>query len=67
MFIAQIDFEISESVDNERQTDAIYSFLAALLHKGRILDRGFAVFQTHNVFRTFVRVPAKDAFENFSD
>lgn len=67
MLIAQIDFEILESIGVERQSDAIWSFLAAFLRDGRFLDENFAIFQTENTLRTFVSVPAKDAFENFLD
>jgi predicted nucleic acid-binding Zn ribbon protein len=65
MFIAEIDFEVLESVGLEQQSDAIYSTLAAYSQDGRILDENFGVFQADKTFKTFVSVPAEDAFENF--
>jgi len=64
MLIAQIDFEIVESIGIEQQSDAIYSVLAAFLHNGRFLNENFAIFQTEKSLRTFVSVPSEDAFEN---
>jgi len=65
MLIAQIDFEVLEGIGGEQQSDAIYSVLAAYYRDGRILDENFGVFQADNTFKTFVSIPAKDAFENF--
>jgi predicted nucleic acid-binding Zn ribbon protein len=65
MLIARIDFEIVESIGIERQSDAVYSVLAAYYRDGRILGKNFGVFQAGNTFKTFICIPAKDAFENF--
>ena len=65
MLIAQIDFEVLEDIGGEQQSDAIYSVLAAYSRDGRILDENFGIYQAENTFKTFVSIPAEDAFENF--
>lgn len=63
MLIAQVDFDILVDSGCEKQSDAIYSVLAAYSRDGRILDENFGIFQSENTFKSFVSIPAEDAFE----
>lgn len=65
MLIAQIDFEIVENLDIDKQSNLIVCLLSNFYHEGRVLDWNPSVFQMDNLLRTFASIPDRDAFDNF--
>lgn len=66
MFVAQVKFKVLEKQKSEKQTDAIYSFLASLANDGRVLDNEFSIYQKDANFISAVKIPEKDAVKNFN-
>ena len=64
MYIAQIDFEIFESVKDDSQGSAVYSLLATFLHDGRI-GKDYQILKRESVITAFVSIPGEDAFSKF--
>lgn len=64
MFIAQINFEILQSVEDDKQADAVYNLLSCFLHDGRI-GKNSQILESEKFITAFVTIPDADAFDNF--